>query len=273
MLIGIGNSGAQAVKRLVDDGVIARTLVIYDEELLEVPIAPTFLFGTNDSEHQDKLRGYVVSEIENQQMLESDLIVVIAELGTPLAQATMPLLDAFFKTEVDSAIVGIIPLPSSSHYEEAVADSMIMEELCQCYVGFSLESISHNLDNPLEDSILDMTMEPVTHAAELLINGKSNGFHKVSDSTVVTENFIDLGGNCVASRNLYTGQGANAQIAFQQALESNTGSDSKTIISVTGGGNTTTETVNLVREHFTGELWVTERVVESELVKVTLVEF
>ncbi len=97
------------------------------------------------------------------------------------------------------------------------------------------------------------------------------GLRKFSDPSGPAKSLLEVIGNGTEYHSLNIGKGEIASIALKQALEFCNSSDEKTIISVTGGSNSTNdETVNLIREHFTGELWVTERSVESELVRVTL---
>ncbi len=136
-------------------------------------------FSDDDYEQHERLSDHVVSEIRNQNIDESDILIVISELGSPLALATMPLIGDLRNTKANSAVLGIQPLRTHPYYSDSITDTETLDEICQYYLEFPMEKISKELDNPTEDTILDRTLEYVIHAAELLINGTVSGFKKI----------------------------------------------------------------------------------------------
>jgi hypothetical protein len=215
---------------------------------------------------------WVETQIKFLEMGPDDLAVVITDLGTPLFEAVAhPVLHSINSADIYSAVCGIIPHSNSQGYADAESDHEYLGGACHYYLGVPLDEAMKGPDTPSEAAALELAVEYACHATELLVNTMMDGIQKVSDPTAVTKKLMDCTGEGLFNSDLLVGQGTDAASAFGMAVEGHDGNAEVPILSVTGCLSSIESVVELAQKRFPVGIWVSRRVVGSELVRVTLV--
>jgi hypothetical protein len=264
IIIGVGKYGQRAVEDMIEEGVVADYLLIQEEKHAPTHL-PTFQLLT-DNEDATKLHSWPESEIN----FETDAyltVVTIVDLGAPVVQTINSLSSFFEKQSLSYSVVGIVPQSTDPSHQ--IAKTNAESIICNSYMEFSLDEISQELGSQSYTIIWRRVLDYVVNSVELLSNGMNNGFRSLSDPSVEVSLLGSMFSLKRAHGEIYTGRGKEPSEAFQQAIDGRDILESKTVIlSVTGRENASIEVVGLVKKTFTGELWLTENVIQSEMVSV-----
>ncbi len=180
LLIGIGDAGTQTIDKLVSDGVRSTIMMVQDSTKPPSSYAPTFSLEPYNPEHESRLEVWIKSEIDYLALGADDLVLLIDEMGSSLSQAMLTILFAIQQTNIDIAVIGIMPQPDSPNYQDSLTDAEYLVEECQSLIIIQMDEAAKDIKGSYEVDVWEHTIDYACHATDLFINARVQGLQRVS---------------------------------------------------------------------------------------------
>ena len=270
MLIGVGDTGKRITDRLVLEGVHANVLTVLDRK----PVggssdSNTHVYDVKSHDRQPKLKEWLDAKNWENYFWNGGMVIVVGELGTPLTSAFLTVQSHLHERAIYFASMEIIPLSENPGDDADKQDRS--SKVADYHFDFFLDSIRKEAGNPTEATIMDLAVEHVCGAVQLLLNGLDHGYKKISapdgDKTM---DLSAIAGKGLDYPQLYVGRGESAVTNLLDDISTCFPDEEKSlIVSLTGNHETTVRNKNLLQKKFTGELWITHRIIEDSGQNVT----
>ena len=270
MLIGVGDTGKRITDKLILDGVQANVLTVLDRELAGASTdSNTHVYDVKSQESQLRLKEWLDGKNWENYFWNGGMVIVVGELGTTLTPAFLSVQSHLHDRAIYFAAMEIVPLSENPGDDAVERDRS--SKVADYHFDFFLESIRKEAGNPTEAIIKDIAVEHVCGATQLLLNGLDHGYKKISaPAGDKTMDLSAIAGKSLDHPQLYVGRGESAVTELLCDISTYFPDEEKSlVVNLTGNSDTIAQNRDILQDKFSGELWVTQHLVEGSKHNIT----